>query len=248
VTYVLVTAEEIQGIPATVDGFAEFASIARDAYWRSERELGPNDSNTQLEQSFMSQVSAAAYGYDIPWAEDLDIDKYINNGFESGLTHDFAAFNRELHKIMTRLQIARAREAQTAQLALSDNAKSKVRFHIQQLRDRIDESALPQVTKDRLHKRLDELAAELSGKRLNLAAIMVGITGLFGALGVVEADLVKLPDTIAAIGRVLDEAQQYHDRLTAPVKRLAPPTQPSKTPAPAQRLAFTEDLDDEIPF
>jgi hypothetical protein len=182
----------------------------------------------------MSQIGAAAHEYDIQDCEDLDIDKFLFNSFESGLVHDFAAFNRALHRIMTRLQIAKAREAQKPQLTLSDNAKEKVRFHIQQLRERIDESSLPQATKDRLHKRIDELLAELSGKRLNLAAVMIGITGIFTAIGAAEADAIKLPETVAAISRVLGEAQQYHDRLTAPVKRLT--------------FDAIDDEEDEIPF
>jgi hypothetical protein len=135
---------------------------------------------------------------------------------------------------MVRLQIARARELQKPQLALSDNAKEKVRFHIQQVRERIDATSLPQAVKDRLHKRLDELLAELSGKRVNLAAVMIGITGIFTAIGAVEADAIKLPDAVAAISRVLGEAQQYHDRITAPVKRLT--------------FNAVDDDDDEIPF
>ena len=249
-TYTLVTFQEIMEIPVTPEGFLRYVELARLQFNRAASNFSHNDSTSDLEISFMSQVSSAALQYGIDEADKLDFDGFYStsNGDEYA---DFRQFDRILHSIETRMQIALARQHQAKEFALTDSDKSKIHFHVQQLRERIDSSDLPEATKTALHRKLDELLGQLNGKRVNLAATLVIISGVLTAIGIAESDAIQLPKAVAAIGRVIGEAKEHHDINSPAPKKLG--FQPvgraaAVNPAPAPRESFSADLDDEIPF
>jgi len=104
-----------------------------------------------------------------------------------------------------------------------------------------------------LLKKVDELEAALEGKRLSFTKVMIALTALSTAVVATEQAIIKLPDTISAIHKVLGKAKEEEDSarpappkaLTDQTVRLISDRSQSYT---GPRESFSADLDDEIPF
>ncbi len=126
------------------------------------------------------------------------------------------------------------------------------------LRRRIDESDFDEKKKATLYKKLEDLRIELTGKgRADLSKTMVIIASIVTTINQAEAAIIKLPDAIAAVMKVIGYAKDDEEAEKAERAAIEAVARPKaiedKRPKPPQSKApmgggFSSNLDDEIPF
>lgn len=261
VAYTLITDEEVLELPFTVEGFVQYERICRNRFNEHSGDLRNNDlSQDELRMSYMSHVSNAAKEFELEDASLLDMDYFVRpgngNNFSQGEELDFDKFDRTVHGLLSKYQLQVARKKQLEQFALSDTDKTKIRHYIERLRDLIEKSNLDGKKKEALYVKLNELQAQLHGKKFDLGKAMVIITTALAIVSTAEADAIKLPKAVAAIGQVIGLAKNYYDSIAPTVKQIehkpeAPTTggfKPVVRQPTGPRVSFSADLDDEIPF
>lgn len=115
------------------------------------------------------------------------------------------------------------------------------------------ESDFDEKKKAALYKKLEALKAELTGKSADLSRTMLIIASIMTAVNQAEAAVIKLPEAIAAvmkvIGYVKDDEEAEKARIAA---ESAPKAIEDKRPKPPQSKApvgrLSSKLDGEVPF
>src|SRR5262249_38049236 len=152
--------------------------------------------------------------------------------------------DRVVQHLVTRLQIdgARANRRKPGQLAVTD--RRKIEHHVSQLRDRINTAPeLSDGRKKTLNKKLNELLGVLKEPNVTAIAILAIVASITTAVKGTEDAIIKLPETITAISRVLgmaNAAMGYDEP-----KQI---TDASEGEDQGPENLFNDDLDDEIPF
>jgi len=250
----LITLEEIADLPDDPHAaFVEFEKICRHRLREAISTLDHNESGSDFYLEYMSRVRAAAVEFEIEFSESLSIPR--PSQFEYS---DYRSFSQLVVQAVTHIQIKRVRREKLASVELAPADKLKIEHHIDLLRARINESDLDDGKRKSLNKRLDALLAELKGKRLDFARVMVVIASAATAINQSEAAIIKLPEAINAVIEVIGLAKREEgDRLPAPPPQKAiedkrqPPSARAvedQSKAKLEHTSFSADLDDEIPF
>jgi hypothetical protein len=247
-SYPLISVEQVQDLPTDpLAGFIAFESICRDSFNRYSDGTRTDNEYEDLQLSYMSRVAAAAHELCVVAENELKLSDYNYIGMNENETIDFRRFNRDVESIITRLQIRVARTQAKNSTLLSGADQQKITFHVNQLKERIEQSSLPQSKKKQLNHSLDELIQQLSGRKVDFARTMIIIASVFTTMSQGEAALIKLPETIASISQVIGLAKAHQDEILNSVKLIAHDTKPKALTSVKPRQA-SFDLDDEIPF
>ena len=199
----------------------------------------------------MGCVSEAALEYGVDSEGELSPRNYVTQ-YNNSVDYDFEAFDRNVGRLVTRLQIRLSRGRKASQLVLPEEKQRTIVAYVDALRARIaEEASLDEVKRKALNKKLDELVAHLNGKKINLTQTMIIVASVFAAINQAQGAAIKLPDSIAAILRVLGVAHEYQQSLLPP-----PPPEPKQLThqpngsfrARESKERFPEELDDEISF
>jgi hypothetical protein len=219
------------------EAFLAYEQIALSNYHSHEARFNPNEIPYDLKIAFAGCISGAAEVYEIENFEQLNPknSRDINGNF------DFDEFTIALNSAVTRLQIKVAR-GNGSGFVVNTRTRSTIETLVQELRDRIKSSSeLDEAKKQALNSRLDELLAELNGKKFNILKAMAIITAICTTINQTEGAAIKLPDTITAISKIIGQIegfeQKFFPKSVAQIEHQQGP-----------RESFASDLDDDIPF
>jgi methyl-accepting chemotaxis protein len=242
----LITPEEIATLPDDDSAaFVKFESICRRRMQETISRLGQDASEDDFRLEYMGRVYAAGIEFSVPGAENLNVPATGNYQ-----PYHYRNFSQDVLGIVTQLQIRSVRRAKEMSVELHVNDKRKIQHHIQQIRSRIDSTSdLDEHKKRALHKKLDALAEELNGKRLNFARTMVIVASIAAAVSQTESAIIKAPETISTIMEIIGSANELEESQ----RRLPRPEKPLAIESKRQKMVtdgahFARDLDDEIPF
>lgn len=255
---VMVALSDIEAFsPDDDEAFVQFEALCRQRLENATANLGHDDSWEDARREYMARVLAAAEVYQVPGYEELSELRTID-------AQAFPAFDHEVLKIVTRLQVGAARRKSAELVELEPSDQVRIKADVERLKNRVDASqAIEPAKKKVILRKLDDLLAEIAKPKVRYVAVMVTLMALAPFAGQVEDDLIKLPQTIIAVLDTLalakgkqDERQAVLDRYRRPkelehhpaVPKAAPIKPPSPKSTSSPRGEFIVDLDDEIPF
>ena len=250
--YGLIDQADIDALPDDNNAaFVEFERICRENLGEILASLDQNDDWDEPRLRYITKVAAAATEYRIKGWDDLPEPNPHNFQYQQ-----FAAFDQAITQIVTRLQIKKAMQRNADTVKLPASRAADIGKYVEVLRRRIAASDFDEKKKAALYKRLEALKAELTGKgRADLSKTLIIIASIATTLSQAEAAVIKLPDAIAAVMKVIGFAKADEDAAKAEQAAIAAAAAPKaledKRPKPMQSKApvgFSSDLDDEIPF
>lgn len=249
-TVELISTEEIEALPDGPEGFLAFERLCRERLNDEHERLGDGGYLIAWREAYMSSVSAAAFEYGVDPSENLAV-RHFTRQSNDDVDYDFGSFSREVRTLVVKLQIRKGRERKAGELTLPTDKQLLIKHHVELLRGKIGDSDLSIAKKKLLSKKLDELLTSLGAKKFDLARLMVIVAAISHAVDKTESAIIKLPDTIDAIARIVGEVQEYHDALLPPP--VAPKQITDQSPSGGfssrrTRESLPADLDDEIPF
>lgn len=230
--YGLIDQADIEALPDDPNAaFVEFERICRQNLGEILARLGEHDNWDEPRLRYISKVSAAAHEYGVQGWEHLPEANPLNFQYEQ-----FAVFDQAVTQIVTRLQIKRAKQRNANTVRLPASRAADITKYVEVLRRRIEASDFDEKKKAALYKRLEALKAELAGKgRADLAKTMVIIASIVTTLNQAEAAVIKLPDAIAAVMKVIGLAKDDEEaEKVAIAAENAPRAIEDKRPKPPQ--------------
>jgi hypothetical protein len=242
----MVTLATILDLPLDDDeAFLAFEESARQTYERNIREADREESWGPYWLTYMAHVSEAASEFGVERVAGLEVLPPIRS-------EEFAQFQHEVLGATTRLKFRVARRMRRELIEPDTSDREKVKFRIQQLRNEVGETSLPQSKKDALNKKLDELEKEFEGKSVNRAAVLVILTACAALVHQTQGVLLKGPETIVSImdtiNMVIGKEEERRSLLERYRKPLAIEDKSDSAPKGYAGADFEVDLDDEIPF
>lgn len=251
--YGLINQAQIDALPDDPEAaFVEFERICRQSLGELLEPLGEHDDWNGPRLRYMAKIAAAASEYDISGWEELTEPNPHNFEYSQ-----FVAFEHEVTQIVTRLQIRKAKQRNADTVKLPASRAADITKYVEVLRRRIEASDFDDQKKTSLYKKLEALKAELTGKgRADLSKTMIIVASIVTTLNQAEAAVIKLPDAIAAVMKVIGYAKDDEDAEKAERAEIAAAAAPKaiedKRPKPLQSKApvggFSSKVDDEIPF
>lgn len=247
-----ISPEELDDLPE--DPQLAFMAFARHAQRRLNEHLAPIDQSEQWgwEQvnearlGFMNVVVAAAKRFDIKPFTEMEVPAVVN---ASDATHK--QFKSDLDHYMTQLVIDNSIRQRTDSVALSENAKGRIRTYLNALRDCVAKSEMTDAKKEALLKRLVDFEHELEKRRVSLLAItwismqVLAVPGSLWATAEITTKLITSINQVVAEEKMAEVEQPKLVNDDKP-KALLPPRK--EIPTLKQRSAFDSDLDDDVPF
>lgn len=240
----LISAKDYASLPEEPTAkFVAFEEICRRNMNHLIHDNSPTGFDMTLRQQYMMQVSAAAEecgvnGLDYPWGAD-DFHRALED------------FMLTATGVATRFRIRTSGKPDAYSVRLASKTRGRIEQQIAKLRDLIANGDLPDYSRDRLLRKLDELSVELSQPRVSfgkvLAVLAVVGAGLAGATGL----LADAPHAIATITSLLGADKEAEE---AEISRLGPPPTPKALPPvpralPAPQQGYRNfDGNEEIPF
>jgi hypothetical protein len=250
--YELIDQAEIDSLPEDDNAaFLAFERICREKLYEILNSFNQNDDWNSPRLRYITKVREAASEYGVPGWEDLPEPNAHNFQYE-----EFVVFDHEVTRIVTRLQIKNAKKRKAGTVKLPASRAADITKYVEALRRRIEGSDFDEKKKATLLRRLDSLKAELIGKgRSDLSKVLIIIASITTALNQAESAIIKLPDAIVAITKVIGLAKIDEDaaRDDQAVLAAAPALKAieDKRENSMQSLVpdrFAPENDDEIPF
>lgn len=203
------------------------------------------DTLAYYRQRYCNQVIAAAKSLEIEHIRDYSLPTD-----ESSIWAFFSRFEIDVMNLIIQIRINHGRRRKKYSVVLDATAKQKIRHYIEQIRDIVEQSDLPQNKRDVVFKKLSELTLEIDRDRTRFEIVADSVRGFARLSGDVEREgaepwwkWVKL-----ILGEI-DEAKEKEPPPSIPApeerKRLEPPRK--EPPAPSNKSS-RRDLDDDIPF
>lgn len=167
-----ITEDEISELPEDDDAaFLSFVKIARKRLASATEGLDPRDEGewerlNEARHGFVNVVTAAARRYGIEPFASMDVPRLANFAHE-----EHRQFTADLDHYMTQLLLSDGFGVKRDSVALSENAKARIRTHLHHLRDQLNRESMPDDKRQRLMKKLDEFEEALEKRRLSLLAV-----------------------------------------------------------------------------
>lgn len=246
--YALIDQADIDELPDDpYAAFVAFESICRQRLGEVLATLGEHDNWDEPRLRYISKVSVAAKEYDVPGWDELPEPNVHNFQYEH-----FAAFDHAVTQITTALQIKKAKQRNAESVRLPVSRAAEITKYVEILRRRIEASDFDEKKKASLYKKLEALRAELTGKRADLSKTMLIIASVMTAVNQAEAAVIKLPEAIAAVMKVIGYVKEDEDAEKAAIAAAAAPKaiEDMRRRAPPSKAhgGFSSQSDDEIPF
>jgi hypothetical protein len=222
---------------------SELAFLQLEAHFREkcERKIKNSHQDERIDVFYVDYIAEvlaaitelglqAEFHDRVPKIEDVDYNTYLN-------------FNKDVKHYRTMLEIRHRRRIQGYSVRFDSAAKSKIRHHLQKVREIFDRLEVEARKKEDLFARLSDLEEEVDRDRTRFdrfAAFIISAAGVTGR-GVERS---KLLETLDKIAEVFSNAWGYEPkRLGGPEtpKRIEPP----KAPSPSNKRPVDTD---DIPF
>lgn len=232
--------------------FVQFEAICRQSLEEILASLGQNDDWTAPQLRYMARVASAARSYGITGWDELTVPD--PHHFEY---LQFRAFEHDVTQLVTGLQIRKAQERKVDGVKLPASRAADIAKYVEVLRRRIEVSDFDEKKKAVLYKKLEALRAELTGsRRADLSKTMVIIASIVTTLNQTEAALIKLPDAIAAVMKVIGQVKDDEEAEKAHQAALAAAAKPKAIEDKRLKMqsrssdegTFATSIDDDIPF
>ena len=134
------------------------------------------------------------------------------------------AFDAQLARVITRIRIAKRDQLRAESVQLSAKTKDDIRSKLEELREFVNTANISEKSKERLHKKIDAVEAELSKRRFDITRVWVlaGALGTTVACGVsILADLPAALETLGAITEAVNNEKARESEQD--MQLLAPP-------------------------
>ena len=167
----------------------------------------------------------------------------------SGNIYDnYVRFTTEVDHFTTQIRIRNAPKRRKESVGLDNNAKIKIHHYIDQIREIIDGSGIPEEKKESLYETLHNFALEVDKGRTALNAGMAVFIAICAGIGQGFEKLEPARRWIDLIATLLGKAKELEDSARP---RLPSPTEQKRLQAPPKGLPKAEpreEPDDDIPF
>jgi hypothetical protein len=245
----MISDDELSQLPVDPElAFVQFERILRERVQEMEsQEMGSQggvDADSyRLE--YMNKVQAAAKVYGIGVLANLDVPRPDRNG----IIGEYRQFMRDVDHVTIQIRLHSARSNRQGSVGLDDTTRAKIHHFIQQIREAIGQSELPDDKRDALYDKLSKFATEVDKARTALQAGMAVYIAVCDAIGQGFERLDparKWIDSIAALlGRAKEGEDRADHRLPPPPerKRLEPPPKGQIREPPRERP-----VDDDMQF
>lgn len=236
------------------EAFSLLESISRDRLHAVERDRD-GDFGYFDAMRYMNEVSAIADEFKVP---GISFDNEPNN-----YRAEFASFTLAVDYRLAQIRIQRARRLKKNSVAITGPARTRIQHHLEQLKEEITKSALPEKRKKALLDKIAEFETDLAGKRLNLALAMTLFALVITASHDFQEMLIDAPKTVALITGIIgkekisEEEQALLPQAPKPMKALPDMRKKAANARTSDddwgggtnaKGGFADDLDDDVPF
>lgn len=199
----------------------------------------------ELRYSFMNVVVAAAKRFEIEPFHSMEVPQYSN--FREG---DHRQFKSDLDHYVTQLILDNSLRSKRDSVEVLPKTKDQLRAYLNGLKQCIQNGNMTAAKRESLLKKLDAFEAELEKRRLNMLTVarfsylILSIPGtVWASVDITHKLTSNIMQTVAEAKAAEDETKQLP--AMAQPKALSAPRKPAP---PARASAFSDDLDDDVPF
>ena len=225
------------------EAFAKLEFISRERLHLAERD---RDGDLQFEDMlrYMNEVAALAHQFDIP---DITYDDEPRH-----YGHEYARFTRAVDYRLAQIRVQRARRDQSNSVAITGPAREKIQHYLERLKEEISAASIPDKRRKALLDKIADFEAELTKRRVNLAAVMAVIALVSSVVHDNAETLIEAPKIVQAISALFGTAKTEEDeaspKLPKPEPFKAIPDMRTKHPPMQTVSALENDLDGDVPF
>lgn len=238
--------EDFEDLPEEdSDAFVQLEAIAR----RRFSDVPENDFKYHEYMSYMNEISALAHHYGIP---DIYVDLDPND-----VVGEYYAFTRRVEYRVIQIRAQRARRVRQNSVTISGPSRQRIQHYLEQLKEEVLASNLPERRKQVLLDKIADFEAELAKRRFNLALAM-GVVALVAASSSDFSDAANkvwgLAQSISeVIGREKEQEEERQKLLSSREPLKAIPDMRVADDYTSRPLATgggwtNVELDDDIPF
>jgi hypothetical protein len=243
----MISDDELLDLPEDPElAFVQCERKLREGLFRRLEETESYNANSSYKLEYINHVVAVAK------ALELSIfDEYSIPSLGSDLHPFYEQFRHDVDHVTVQIRMRHARRVKNYSVALDPATKSKVRHHLQQIKEIVDRLEVSERKKEALYSKINALADEVDKDRTRFDTAMALITEVASVGGEAADRLEPVRKWIDSIARLLGRAKEAEDaaapRLPAPKerKRIEPPRRVIPAKQNSKRI---DDLDDEIPF
>lgn len=197
---------------------------------------------TEYQLQYINRVTAAARALGIDQLAAYEVP--FN---ETNLWKIYSRFRTDVENLVIQIRIHHSRRKRQFSVALEGAQKQRIHHYIEQIRQLVTDSNCSQDKKDKVFKKLAELALEIDRDRTRFEIVADSIRKIAKLSGDVERDGAE-PwwKWVKLIFGVVDDAKEKE-----PDSSLPAPEERKKLEAPRKQIPAPKkgaDLDDEIPF
>ncbi|MFZ4763247.1 MAG: hypothetical protein ACOYK8_10570 [Alphaproteobacteria bacterium] len=235
--------EELASLPEDpIMAFIKLESIAKAVLNQSL-----TDDSIQMYQhnklccNYMSYICSLAETYDLGILEGYQIP-YSNNPNFSEL---FEKFSQDIDNFIIKFRVQNMRSQKEFSVSLDDATKRKIRFLIDQIKEKIGEADLEENKKNALYDKLNEFSKEVDKSRTSFGNFLVNMNLACAGLGKAAKELLPVAELVS---NIIDNIRKVKEDETSQIaiahsalKRIS---------SPPKRITHEEksDFDEEIPF
>jgi 3-phenylpropionate/cinnamic acid dioxygenase small subunit len=239
------TNEDYEDLPHD-DGeaFAKLEAISRDRLYEVDRD---RDGDIPFEDMlrYMNEIAALAEQFEIT---EIAYDAHP----EGSYLQEFARFTRAVDYRLAQIRVRLARRSKRESVAIIGPTREKIQYYLERLKTEIKAADIPDKRRSALLDRIADFEAELTKRRVNLAAVMTVIALVSSVIHDNIETMVESPKIVQAISALFGAAKTEEDeaspKLAAPDKFKAIPDMRAPSRPARASLAFDDDLDADVPF
>lgn len=229
---------ELEALSADpLEAFIEFEVLAR-----AELEANQDDNGWDAEFEYIGAITQFISVYDLPRLLVPNMPTLESGNFGSF----FVMFRRSVNERIWRTRLVRAKDEKSGNgnsLTLLAETKSILHFHLNQMREAIENIEFDQEKKDEILKKINELAKGIDTSKTAWRHWMDLTIDIAVVAGIVGDKIIPIRKTMDAILKRLGQASSELRQLTTPKPRLLE----SSAEMPAPDIEAGAESDD-IPF
>ena len=243
----MISDDELLDLPDDPElAFVQCERKLRESLLEKLRDTESYDGDRSYKIGYINQVVGIAKALDLPIFDEYDVPTLDRP------THSFyEQFLQDVDHFTVQIRMRHARRVKRYSVALDHATKSKIRHHLEQIKEMVDRLGVSERKKGALYSKINALVEEVDKDRTRFDAAMALILEVASIGSEAAEKLEPARRWIDSIARLLGRAKEAEDaaapRLPAPKerKRIEPPRRhlPEE-----ERQRTVDDLDDEIPF
>jgi hypothetical protein len=161
---------------------------------------------------------------------------------------NFSRFLDQVTRVTTEISIRHSRRLKPIHkiLQLTDDMKRQIHFYIQNIREIVHATSLPDLKKEAIFSKINSLSDEIDRDRTKAEALTALTLEIASGVGSAAKDLEPAKKLLDSIGNIMAKAKDLAEQLGLPSPKLKPRLEPPKKQLPAP--SNEGELDDDIPF